>query len=108
MPADTPRGIYAGDPRADETTGRLESAISGVSWGAIFAGGIAAAAIAVILMFLGAGLGLMAVSPWGDHEGAEKTLGIGVIVWSFLLQIVAFGVGGYLAGRLRTVKRFSL
>ena len=102
MPADTPRGVYAGDPRIDGSPGRFESAISGVSWGAIIAGGVAAAAVAVILMFLGAGLGLMAVSPWGDKEGAEKTLGIGVIVWSFLLQIVAFGVGGYLAGRLRT------
>jgi hypothetical protein len=102
MPADTPRGVYADDPRIDGNPGRFESAISGVSWGAIIAGGVAAAAVAVILMFLGAGLGLMAVSPWGDKEGAEKTLGIGVIVWSFLLQIIAFGVGGYLAGRLRT------
>jgi hypothetical protein len=102
MPADTPRGIYAGDLRTEGGPTRLESAISGVSWGAIIAGGVAAAAMAVILMFLGAGLGLMAVSPWGDREGAEKTLGIGVIVWSFLVQIIAFGVGGYLAGRLRT------
>jgi hypothetical protein len=102
MPADTPSGVYAGDPRIDGNPGRFESAISGVSWGAIIAGGVAAAAVAVILLFLGAGLGLMAVSPWGDKEGAEKTLGIGVIVWSFLLQIIAFGVGGYLAGRLRT------
>ena len=102
MPADTPSGIYTGDMRTEDGPRRLESAISGVSWGAIIAGGVAAAAIAIILMFLGTGLGLMAVSPWTDREGAEKTLGIGVIVWSFLVQIIAFGVGGYLAGRLRT------
>lgn len=102
MPADTPSGIYTGDMRTEDGPRHLESAISGVSWGAIIAGGVAAAAIAIILMFLGTGLGLMAVSPWTDREGAEKTLGIGVIVWSFLVQIIAFGVGGYLAGRLRT------
>src|ERR1700761_4393520 len=100
MPADTPRGIYAGDIRTEGGPTRLESAISGVSWSAIIAGGVAAAAMAVILMFLGTGLGLMAISPWGNHEGTGKALGIGVIVWSFLIQILAFGVGGYLAGRL--------
>ena len=37
--------------------------ISGVSWGAIFAGAAAAAALSLILLILGTGLGLSAVSP---------------------------------------------
>ena len=35
-----------------------------VSWGAVFAGALAAAAFGLILLTLGTGLGLAAVSPW--------------------------------------------
>ena len=41
----------------------LESSRSGVSWGAVFAGGVAAAGITVILLTLGAGLGFSSISP---------------------------------------------
>ncbi|TXH34413.1 MAG: hypothetical protein E6Q98_18815 [Rhodospirillaceae bacterium] len=79
-----------------------ESAVSAVSWGAIIAGGVVAAALGLILLSLGTGLGLIAVSPW-RHEGAEgSTIGIGAIIWSILMEIIAFGIGGYVAGRLRT------
>jgi hypothetical protein len=79
-----------------------ESAVSAVSWGAIIAGGVVAAALGLILLSLGTGLGLVAVSPW-RHEGAEgSTIGIGAIIWSIVMEIIAFGVGGYVAGRLRT------
>jgi hypothetical protein len=80
----------------------VESRFSGVSWGAIVAGGIAAAAMALLLMALGAGLGLIAVSPWPDQGASAETVGIGVIVWSIIIEVAAFGLGGYLAGRLRT------
>ena len=42
----------------------VEAFSSGVSWGAIFAGATAAAALSMILVILGFGLGLSAVSPW--------------------------------------------
>jgi hypothetical protein len=77
------------------------SALSGVSWGAIFAGAAAAAALSLILVLLGFGLGFSAVSPWA-HEGVSaKGLGISTIVWLAFTQIVASGLGGYIAGRLR-------
>ena len=79
-----------------------ESRFSGVSWGAIVAGGVASAAMALILMTLGAGLGLMSVSPWPNEGASAETVGIGVIVWSIIVEVAAFGLGGYLAGRLRT------
>ncbi|TRX75918.1 hypothetical protein [Pseudomonas mangiferae] len=83
------------------------SSRSAVSWGAIFAGAAAAAALSLILILLGAGLGFSAVSPWAnDGVGADK-IGIGGIVWIALTQIVASGLGGYVAGRLR-VKWVSL
>lgn len=75
---------------------------SAVSWGAIFAGAAAAASLALMLLMLGAGLGLTTVSPWENHGLAAGTVGIAAIAWLAFTQIVASGMGGYLAGRLRT------
>ncbi|WP_213880251.1 hypothetical protein [Pseudomonas sp. dw_358] len=77
------------------------SSRSGVSWAAIFAGAAGAAALSLILILLGFGLGFSAVSPWAGEGASAKTLGISTIVWLAFTQIVASGLGGYLAGRLR-------
>ncbi|MGY2286751.1 hypothetical protein [Pseudomonas gingeri] len=74
---------------------------SGVSWAAIFAGAAAAAALSLLLLMLGAGLGFSAVSPWAGEGVSAKGLGISAIVWLAVTQILASGMGGYLAGRLR-------
>jgi len=86
-------GFY---PALEET-----STLSGVSWGAIFAGAAAAAALSLILVLLGFGLGFSAVSPWANEGVSAKGLGISTIVWLAATQIVASGLGGYIAGRLR-------
>ncbi|HBL6846151.1 TPA: hypothetical protein LSH20_005643, partial [Klebsiella oxytoca] len=75
---------------------------SAVSWGAIFAGAAAAASLALMLLMLGAGLGLTSISPRENHGLAAGTVGIVAIAWLTFTQIVASGMGGYLAGRLRT------
>lgn len=75
---------------------------SAVSWGAIFAGAAAAASLSLILLMLGAGLGLTSVSPWESRGLDAGTVGIAAIGWLTFTQIVASGMGGYLAGRLRT------
>jgi hypothetical protein len=72
-----------------------------VSWGAIFAGAAAAAALSLILVLLGFGLGFSAVSPWANEGVSAKGLGISTIIWLAFTQIVASGLGGYIAGRLR-------
>lgn len=74
---------------------------SGVSWGAIFAGAAGAAALSLILILLGIGLGFSAVSPWTDQGVSAKGLGISAILWLAITQLIASGLGGYLAGRLR-------
>lgn len=74
---------------------------SGVSWAAIFAGAAGAAALSLILVLLGFGLGFSAVSPWADSGMSAKAVGISTIVWLAFTQIIASGLGGYLAGRLR-------
>ncbi|POF41633.1 hypothetical protein B0D71_15630 [Pseudomonas laurylsulfativorans] len=86
-------GFY---PAMDEST-----TLSGVSWGAIFAGAAAAAALSLILVLLGFGLGFSAVSPWANEGVSAKGLGISTIVWLAFTQIIASGLGGYIAGRLR-------
>ena len=75
---------------------------SAVSWGAIAAGAAAAAALSLILLILGTGLGLSSVSPWAQNGVSATTLGVGTILWLTLTQLLASGMGGYIAGRLRT------
>lgn len=84
---------------ADTDDGR--SMVSGVSWGAIFAGAAGAAALSLILLILGTGLGLSSVSPWAGSGATATTLGASTIVWLTFTQLAASGMGGYLAGRLR-------
>lgn len=75
---------------------------SAVSWGAIFAGAAAAAALSLILLILGTGLGLSSVSPWSNAGVSATTFGVSTIVWLTVTQLLASGMGGYLAGRLRS------
>ncbi|MBV6752934.1 hypothetical protein KV580_21665 [Pseudomonas chlororaphis] len=74
---------------------------SGVSWAAIFAGAAAAAALSLLLLMLGAGLGFSTMSPWAGEGLGAKGLGVSAIIWLAVTQILASGMGGYLAGRLR-------
>ena len=75
---------------------------SAVSWAAILAGAAAAAALSLILLMLGVGLGLSSVSPWARDGISAAALGVSGIAWITFTQLVASGMGGYLAGRLRT------
>lgn len=79
-----------------------ESAISAVSWAAVMAGAVIAAALSLALFAGGTGLGFLSVSPWSDEGVSAPAIGIGVVVWMLATQIVAYGIGGYVAGRLRT------
>ncbi len=79
-----------------------QSNSSGVSWGAILAGAAAAAALSLILLMLGIGLGMSSISPWKQDGVSAAAFGISTIIWITLTQLIASGMGGYLAGRLRT------
>ena len=81
------------------SSGNNEASSSGVSWAAVIGGAFVTAALSLILLSLGAGLGLSSVSVW-SHAGAS--IGAGVILWLILTQIMSSSMGGYLAGRLRT------
>jgi hypothetical protein len=79
-----------------------EAQSSGVSWGAVIGGAFAAAAFYLILLALGAGFGLSAVSPWSNVGASASTVGAVAIAWLVIIELIASGLGGYLTGRLRT------
>jgi hypothetical protein len=79
-----------------------EADSSGVSWAAVLAGGSVTAAICLILLSLGAGLGLSSASVWSNAGVKASTIGSAAILWMILMQIMGSSFGGYLAGRLRT------
>jgi len=97
-----PISSSAGSSRPAEWSDADGAARTGVSWPAIFAGATAAAALSLIMLLLGAGTGLGVSSPWGDEGAEARTIGIAAIFWITFTQVAASGLGGYLAGRLRT------
>ncbi|TPN36117.1 hypothetical protein FKO01_09135 [Mesorhizobium sp. B2-3-3] len=79
-----------------------ESSASAISWGPIIAGAFAASTLSFILMLLGSGLGLTMVSPWSGSGASITTFAVSSAIWLVVVQWLSSGVGGYLAGRMRT------
>ena len=72
-----------------------------IQWGPAIAGGLATAALVLVLdtFALAVGLAVSSTAPtWRDSSMALQLLSGLYLV---LVAIIAFGVGGYLAGRLR-------
>lgn len=87
---------------AVDVSAPTESSSPAVSWGPIIAGAFAASTLTFILMLLGSGLGLSMVSPWSGSGASVTTFAVSTAVWLIVVQWLSSGVGGYLAGRLRT------
>lgn len=79
-----------------------ESTRSAVSWGAVIAGAVIGAALTITLITGGTGLGFLAVSPWQNDGASGTSIAVGTIVWLLVTQIIAYGISGYVTGRLRT------
>ena len=94
LPTDSKRVIH--DAGSDEANS------SGVSWSAVLAGSFVTAALSLILLALGTGLGFASVSVWSGVGASASTIGTAAILWFILIQIMSASMGGYLAGRLRT------
>ena len=75
---------------------------STLAWGAVIAGGAVSAAVTLLLLALGVGLGLAAVSPWSDEGVSATTFHVGAGLYLIAIAMLSGTVGGYLAGRLRT------
>jgi hypothetical protein len=79
-----------------------EDITSSVSWAAVFAGAVVTAALSLILLALGTGIGLSATSPWANVGASASSISISAIIWLVIMQLISSSTGGYLAGRLRT------
>jgi hypothetical protein len=93
--ADKSRGLI-------RDAGGNEANTSGVSWPAVWAGGLVTAALSLILLALGTGLGFASVSVWSGSGVSASKIGAAAILWLIVTQFISSSMGGYLAGRLRT------
>src|SRR5687767_7728123 len=84
------------------TSPDIASAASGVSWGAVAAAAFVGAALALILLILGSGLGFSSMSPWASEGASAKTLGVAAVAWLIFTHLASSAITGYMAGRLRT------
>ena len=89
------------DNPINEAPFHADTNTSGVSWAAIIGGAFVTASLALILIILGVGLGLSSISPWSGAGASATAIGWSTIIWLIVTQIIASGLGGYLAGRLR-------
>jgi hypothetical protein len=91
----TPGGASAADPS-------LIHGKSAASWPAIIAGAFVAVSATLVLITLGSGIGLASISPWHNHGVTVTTFAVTGAIWLILTQWISAGLGGYIAGRLRT------
>jgi hypothetical protein len=87
---------------SDLTVHRAVTHSSGVSWGAVIGGAFVTAALSLILLALGAGFGLSAISPWPGASISATTVGTVGLIWLVVTEVISSSMGGYLTGRLRT------
>jgi hypothetical protein len=73
-----------------------------VSWEAVAAGAVAAAALTLLLVAFGAGMGFSAVSPWSNSGVSASTFSVATGIYLVLVGVMSSAVGGYVAGRLRS------
>jgi hypothetical protein len=75
-----------------------------VSWPAVFAGAVVMMALSMALLALGSGIGFSVVNPWSHASAADTTKAATVAgIYLTATAILASAVGGYLAGRLRSL-----
>lgn len=75
---------------------------SAISWRAVAAGAVTAAALTLVLLAFGSAMGFSAVSPWSNAGVSAQTFHIATGLYLIVVALLASTVGGYMAGRLRT------
>jgi hypothetical protein len=91
------------DPtRPEMRTSLVDQNQSAVSWAAIVAGGVAAAALTLVLLAFGAGMGFSSISPWSNSGISSETFKVGAGIYLIVVAMLSSTIGGYVAGRSRT------
>jgi hypothetical protein len=92
------RRVEASEPIATAT---IEVATSFVQWSAVIGGALVALALSFVLIAFGSALGLGVVSSSPTWRDASPALAVGSGIYLLLTALLSFGLGGYVAGRLR-------
>jgi hypothetical protein len=77
------------------------TATSFLQWTPVFAGALVASAVSLILIAFGTAIGLSVASTSPTWRDASPALALLSGLYLLLTAVVSFGVGGYVAGRLR-------
>ena len=77
-------------------------------WTPVLAGAIVAAALSFVLLSFGSAIGLAVASPSSTWRDTSWTLAVLGGLWLLLTSLASFGLGGYLAGRLRESWRTAI
>lgn len=80
----------------------VEAKTSAVTWAAILAGAVVAAAVSLILVLLATGIDLASVSPWPSSGASATSMVVMTAIAVLIIQWLSAAVGGYVTGRLRT------
>jgi hypothetical protein len=89
------------DPTFYPAVHEVEVGGPALNWSAIWAGAVTAIAISLVLLAIGSGFGLAAVSPWPGAGPTATEFTIGAGIWLIVMQWVSSAAGGYIAGRMR-------
>jgi hypothetical protein len=79
----------------------VESRPTFLQWGPVIAGALVAAALSLVLIAFGSAIGLGVLSSSPTWRGTSPALTVASGIYLLLTALVSFGLGGYVAGRLR-------
>ena len=86
-------------PSARMLGGRMRS-YSRISWGAVVAGAVVAAATMMLLSLLGVACGASGINVFQTTAADLKSYGVGAGLWGAITMILSMACGGYVAARL--------
>ena len=75
---------------------QILNVFSWTSWGSIFAGGVAAVGVSIVMAVFGVALGFTVLDPKANDPAAGLGLAFGA--WSFISVVASMAVGGFVAG----------
>src|SRR5829696_6905878 len=89
-------------PLQDPPVGSVEAPVRYVEWTPVLAGAIAASALSFVLFTFGSSLGIALASSSPSWRDASVGLAFLSGLYIMLVTFASFGLGGYIAGRLRS------
>lgn len=72
-----------------------------LSWQAVAAGSVSAAALTLVLLAFGSAMGFSSVSPWSHSGVSTQTFHIATGLYLIVTAMLSSTIGGYIAGRMR-------